>query len=315
MSSLRREVLDGVQAQESTHAGLWMDRYLCDPEAPKQGHLETLETLRVPAGYREFFERWKASLEKLPDTLLTKATVRGRMAVGLGAESVLETSVSLHRTYGVPFIPGSGLKGLAAAAAHRHLEHPDWRKAAGGQPVGPSHRLLFGELEQGGAVVFHDALWIPDEKLLPLNLDVMTVHHTHYYQGEPLPPADWDNPVPVAFASARGSYLIALTGPADWAEAALAILRKALEEDGIGAKTAAGYGRMEFPPAPPAVDWESRVRNIAMNNVGYEAPRLLAELQGEARRLAAKAILLKLGRLGPNHKDKAWAQELLKAAE
>jgi CRISPR-associated protein Cmr6 len=40
-----------------------------------------------------------------------------RVIVGLGAESVLETSIRLHRIYGFPIIPGSALKGLARSYA------------------------------------------------------------------------------------------------------------------------------------------------------------------------------------------------------
>jgi CRISPR-associated protein Cmr6 len=47
---------------------------------------------------------------------LTKAPEH-RLVVGLGAEHVLETSLSLHRVYGIPIIPGSAVKGLTHAAA------------------------------------------------------------------------------------------------------------------------------------------------------------------------------------------------------
>jgi CRISPR type III-B/RAMP module RAMP protein Cmr6 len=40
-----------------------------------------------------------------------------RVVVGLGAESVLETSIRLHRVYGFPILPGSALKGLTRAYA------------------------------------------------------------------------------------------------------------------------------------------------------------------------------------------------------
>jgi CRISPR-associated protein Cmr6 len=40
-----------------------------------------------------------------------------RIVVGLGAESVLEASIRLHRVYGFPIIPGSALKGLARSSA------------------------------------------------------------------------------------------------------------------------------------------------------------------------------------------------------
>jgi len=38
---------------------------------------------------------------------------KSRLVIGLGDESVYETSIRLHRNYGVPYIPGSALKGVA----------------------------------------------------------------------------------------------------------------------------------------------------------------------------------------------------------
>ena len=68
-------------------------------------------------------------------------------------------------------------------------------------------------------MTFHDALWIPDGDRLPLDLDVMTVHHPDYYQGkDDAPPADWDSPNPVAFVSAHGKYLLRSTGPEEWVD-------------------------------------------------------------------------------------------------
>jgi CRISPR-associated protein Cmr6 len=40
-----------------------------------------------------------------------------RLVVGLGADSVLETALTLHRIYGYPFIPGSALKGVSRLVA------------------------------------------------------------------------------------------------------------------------------------------------------------------------------------------------------
>jgi len=246
-----RDALDSCRLAADTHAGLWLDRYLdqLDREGAKQEHLDgILETVRVPAGYCRFFARWKAALEGLPNTLLARAQVTGRLIVGLGAESVLEASITLHRTYGVPYLPGLALKGLAAAAAHRQLVDTKWQKAGPGRPIGESHRVLFGDTESSGYVTFHDALWIPEGPRLPLDPDVLTVHHPGYYGGENVPPADWDSPIPVPFASAHGAYLLAWTGPPAWTQAAYDILKDALAKDGLGAKTAAGYGRFKVEP-------------------------------------------------------------------
>ena len=249
MSSCR-EIFDGLSPEAGTNTGLWLDRGLQEPDRKgswKQNHFAKLDSIKIPNEYEMFFDRWKAALQGLsPYTILAKAMVIGRMAVGLGAESILETSITLHRTYGVPYIPGSALKGLAAATAHQGLEDESWRKARDGVKIGESQRVMFGDTESSGYVTFHDALWIPTGKRLPLDLDVMTVHHPQYYQAtnNPPPPTDWDNPNPVTFLSARGTYLLAITGPEDWTRAALGILKEALARDGVGAKTAAGYGRM-----------------------------------------------------------------------
>jgi CRISPR-associated protein Cmr6 len=184
------------------------------------------------------------------------------MVVGLGAEGVLETAISLHRTYGVPYIPGSALKGLAAAYAHQRLADARWRKAVYKDnqlvsPIGDAHKVMFGDTTIAGYVTFFDALYVPGSghkdrqgKAKPLWPDVITVHHPEYYQeqkddqGNLLPPADWDSPTPISFVSATGAYLIALAGPPAWVEAAYDILALALDEMGVGAKTSSGYGRM-----------------------------------------------------------------------
>lgn len=310
----RRQILDNLTPAPGMHAGLWFDQGPAeiDEGGPaKQRHFdELLAVATVPEEYRRFYQRWHDSVQALgPCTRLAVATTQGRMVVGLGAESILETSITLHRTYGVPIIPGSALKGLAASAAHKHLEDPDWRKTREDGTMGPSHRILFGDTESSGYVTFHDALWIPEGDRLLLDLDVMTVHHADYYQKPGVPPADWDNPNPVAFLSTRGRFLLAVTGPEDWADAALKILKEALAEDGIGAKTAAGYGRMSVAPraVPAKLKWEPIVAALHFGNAGSDVPRVLGQVTGDERRRAARAIL---ERFTPKQlktqKDKNW---------
>jgi CRISPR-associated protein Cmr6 len=318
MGSLRKD-LRGLKPGNGTNAGLWLEKWLPDVEERgpgRQTHLEQLEELEVSPEYRRFFQRWKDSIIAL-GAQTAEASVMGRMVVGLGAESVLETSVALHRAYGVPYIPGSALKGLAAAAAHKHLEDPKWRKVDEDGKTGESHRILFGDQESSGYVTFHDALWIPEGDKLPLDLDVMTVHHPNYYQGKDnKPPADWDSPNPVAFVSARGKYLLALTGPEDWAEAGMKILVDALQEDGIGAKTAAGYGRMSVPRKvePEKVSWEPMLQGLGFGNAGDVVPKVLKLLAGAERKRAANVIIERLGRRELRRKDKDWVRQLFEAA-
>lgn len=313
----RRKVLKSIEPCASTHAGLWLEKGLADVEKKgpgRQALFEELARLAVPGDYSRFFQRWRSSLEALPETQTAEVAVQGRMAVGLGAESVLETSIALHRTYGVPYIPGSALKGLAAAAAHKHLEDPAWRKVGEDGQIGAWHRILFGDQESSGYITFHDALWIPAGETLPLDLDVMTVHHPAYYQGGgDSPPADWDNPNPVAFLSAHGKYLLAATGPGQWLKAAITILVDALEKDGIGAKTAAGYGRLRIdrPPKPEPIKWEGLVASLNWGNAGSLVPQILT-LEGDERRRAAAVMISKLDRRKlRQRRETSWVQALL----
>src|SRR5262249_41965537 len=131
---------------------------------PQQQLVREVAGIGVSDTYQHFFARLKAHLtsmrvqidgyEYLVET--HSATTQGRIAIGLGDESVIETAVALHHTYGVPYIPGSALKGLASAYAHQRLEDMRWRKK------GELHTLMFGTTKAAGYVAFFDALYDPN---------------------------------------------------------------------------------------------------------------------------------------------------------
>lgn len=257
----RRRSLDDIAAYNgSTNAGLWFDRYYKrsstsnDQTTDKRTLITQTAALAVPMIYHTFFTCWRDSLPK--DSTCAIAEVRGRMVIGTGDKGVVEVGMTLHQTYGVPYIPGSALKGLAAAYAHQRLEGDTWRKpplqfnktADGQAPPLSSHEILFGSARSAGYVTFFDALYIPDTASpdCPLATDVITGHHSEYYVSGTTPPADWDNPIPVPFLTATGRYLIVLHGEHSWITTALNIIGLALRESGIGAKTSSGYGRMQL---------------------------------------------------------------------
>ena len=251
-----------IHENKDTNAGLWLDKYLTDQDRTDLKDRESAKgsnrgalvdaVAKIPTNeaYRQFYQRWKLLLTDNAGAKVREAKVKGRMIVGLGDESVLETSIALHHTYGVPYIPGSALKGLAASYTRQRLTE-EW------QPDSPTgaYKTIFGDTNGSGGIIFFDALYIPDtghnkQALYP---DIITVHHPEYYQGgkEDATPSDWDSPTPIPFLSATGVYLIALAAPdlkygQTWINKTFAILRLALEELGIGAKTSSGYGRMEL---------------------------------------------------------------------
>lgn len=266
----RRENIQNVIGSRfnpvNANASLWFDKFIFDSRKNVKGEaasvlLDTAKkdetakselvrqviSIKEPAIYKNYFDNvWQPNLQKF-GAKCQKARVKNRLAIKLGAESVLETSISLHRLFGVPFIPGSSLKGLVSHFLHQYGGN-DWKRES------DYHTVIFGNQENAGFITFYDALYVPDSgyKGRALYADVMTTHHQDYYgektdrNKQPLPPADWDSPIPVSFISATGEYLIALSGPADWVELTFEILGYALATDGVGAKTSSGYGRMAF---------------------------------------------------------------------
>jgi len=260
-----------------SHPGLLLARCLIEHDSEKEFKRELLRTAEKAQRsrtlldvYRLAYARCKASL---PQPCSTAAVaVDGRLIVGLGAESVLETGVRLHHTYGVPVIPGSALKGLAAHYCDRVWGAADKRFDKEVESTGPDgktrreageyYRTLFGTTKDAGHILFHDA-WITPESLQMENgglaLDVMTPHHRDYYSysgksdertERPCAPTDFDDPNPVTFVSVTGEFLVAVSCDVAgeegkrWASLALELLTEALREWGVGGKTSSGYGRL-----------------------------------------------------------------------
>lgn len=255
MNTRRDKLANVTPDTASTNAGLWLDKYIKSAAAAEQEKkqlVDDIARIKMPDVYPMAFARWEKTLrseEAAGRARVIEAKVIGRLAIGRG-KGVLEASIALHHTYGVPYIPGSALKGTAANFARNHLGEEGWNRDGEGSEA---YRVLFGEQEEAGYVTFCDSLLKPElvngQPKAALHADVLTPHHKDYYEGKDSPPADWDSPVPVPFLSATGTYLLALVAPegcAEWLDRALAILKLALGEEGIGvgAKTSSGYGRL-----------------------------------------------------------------------
>jgi CRISPR-associated protein Cmr6 len=254
-NSTRRKSLRTIDLKNSLepNAGLYLDKYILHQDKKKKearrDHVRDVAEISIFNDYENILKRWEMMLAAHKNSGYAvkrgKATVQGRMVLGTGNESVLETAVTLHRTYGVPYIPGSALKGLAASLARQDCGD-DWIKTS------ENYNTVFGNTAESGCLVFFDALYMAEKGISlarnPLKRDVLTPHHREYYMGS-APPADWDDPKPVHFLSATGSYLVAIAASAggeDWLNAVWEILEYALTEVGIGAKTSSGYGRLKL---------------------------------------------------------------------
>ncbi len=146
---------------------------------------------------------------------------------GLGNEHPLENGFAFLNPYGLPYLPGSGVKGVLRQAA-RELASGDWGETHGWQgddqqpfsvvidkkPVSLSMSdVLFGRQTKDGesehvrgALTFWDV--IPQIKGDSLAVEIMTPHQSHYYQIDkkknPQPPHfqsphDSGQPNPISF--------------------------------------------------------------------------------------------------------------------
>lgn len=250
-----RAALSGVFTKPS-HPGLLLASYLRTTGDKGAGKRELLKESaaalkHAKAVYELAFRRWQ---QETRDAATQVLAVRGRLVLGLGAENVLETGLTLHHTYGTPILPGSALKGLASHYSHRVWGQNDPAFKSGGL----HHRELFGATDDSGHIVFHDA-WITPESLDAPNqgliLDVMTPHHSKYYMAgnndNQAAPTDFDDPIPVAFLSVAGKFRVAVScdvpgeSGQKWAQLALQLLTEALAHWGVGGKTNSGYGRLD----------------------------------------------------------------------
>jgi len=174
-----------------------------------------------------------------------------RLVVGHGEDSVHETGLTLSPTYGVPVLPGTALKGLAAAAARDRetgWSDPDTTLFGAPRPgpASPARR---------GSVVIWDGLPIDSPTLV---LDVLTPHVKDYYDsgntdGTPdAAPAEYHNPVPIRFlAVEKTSFRAYVIGPPADVTRCVELISSGLDELGIGGKTAAGYGYGSSPEEVP----------------------------------------------------------------
>lgn len=176
------------------------------------------------------------------------ATTDSRLIIGLGGTSVIETGMTLHPLYGFPYLPGSGLKGLARAYAEIAVEHKpteeEFRTKELKEIFGSDYKepRLASENTQG-RVFFMDGL---PTTFPQLELDIMNPHYSEYYQGkEDKPPADYMNPVPITFLTVAPGQLFLFTvfsRDKSLSEKAKQWLMGGLTELGAGGKTNVGYG-------------------------------------------------------------------------
>lgn len=217
-------------------------------------HLDLTREWRFPDSfekyYKAFLEGHAAAAKALFSShvdLILKAN--WRIAIGMGNESVYENGFTFHPTYGIPYLPGSSLKGMTRHWAVANGMHEDEKEKDNYQKIFGNEQDENKDFQQG-QVIFFDAFPTQLKKDC-LQPDIMNNHYPDYYEGEK-PPADWLSPRPIFFLTMKKVefqfHLGCIPPPGENPEGLLNTAKdwlvKALMESGVGAKTAVGYGRM-----------------------------------------------------------------------
>ena len=215
-----------------------------------QGHIHDVCEVTVPEIYQHALVRWLGLTGDMNRFATTVGILKNRLYIGLGMPHVLETQVTRQNTYGMPYIPGSALKGLARAWAEKAVAQKMIEQAV--------VDVLFGQGGESpdkadtGYLVFHDAWWLPSlngqHQKKPYVPEIITVHAEKYYQnkGKNCPHPDLESPNPNNQIAVQGSFYFVVEGKHNWARLGLAYLKQGLQEEGIGGKVASGYGYFNF---------------------------------------------------------------------
>lgn len=237
------------------NAGLWYDKFCSDWEVTGSGwtlrerklnwiNRLNEKSLGSPELIKEMTERTANLILSLRGEIRCFET-KWRFVTGLGREHPVENGLAWHHTLGIPFLPGTSIKGVVRAWAEDWVDE-DQEKI--GRIFGSSAKTSG---KQVGSVLFFDAL--PMAPVM-VESDVMTPHYGPYYQaqGVPEPPGDWYDPTPIPYLTVASEqvFLFGLAprqgaSPEDLEDCSLAAkwLEELLVKTGAGAKTAVGYGR------------------------------------------------------------------------
>jgi CRISPR-associated protein Cmr6 len=256
------------QVKTGYHPGLALDKHL-EPPADAEQQKPILQRVCSGASDQQLLDLLTdRRRQALAGALTWKGKSSGPLTLHLSRATALENGgIALHPIYGFAYLPGSGLKGLARAwteriwleaqpQTERDIAIRRIREVFGYAPNSErgkswiSEEIVRDPHGSAGAVVFHDAWPTRWPKLI---VDVVGVHHPKYYQAcekQVPPPGDWEDPVPTTFlAVALGTEFAVAVAPrhpqhAELAREAAEWLKAALADWGVGAKTAAGYGRI-----------------------------------------------------------------------
>lgn len=222
------------------------------------------------------------------------------LAVNLSDSLIQNAGICLDRLFGEPYIPGSAVKGVSRHVALSRLK--------AGKITVLTFQKLFGTADvdfssKGDLAEFADE--VPEERRnrkggfdflaaypisnVKVSVDMTNVHYPDYYQSgraedlskeKPRP-----NPFPVTSPGANFAFCVVrngMSGNASLLELMRGIVREALETQGLGAKTASGYGWFDCGETERWEAERKRIREV------IERKNAISEL---AKKIGALALI------------------------
>ena len=222
--------------------------------------------------------------------IVITATLKTPFVTGLGMTHPTETGIVLDWTLGVPYVPATSFKGVFrfsfilsdAESAPERVENGVWE-------AGDDFFALFGRTAEKGAddglrggIMVLDAYPLTIPKL---DLDILNPHYPDYYRNAKRAPTEDQNPVPVKFLVVKPNveFVFRILISQELSKNTLSKLKntlaKALERDGLGAKTALGYGKFQIVnKGEPQSILKMKEKEEAARKEAEEKAKLEAEL-------------------------------------
>ena len=169
-----------------------------------------------------------------------------RLVIG-SEESIYETSIRLHHIYGIPYIPASAIKGVVRSyMIYKYFEeelneYKDRYNKFEEEVLfnDDDFKNYFGTPNEEGKIIFFDAFPITKPKI---KIDIMNPHYGHYYN-DGKAPTDTKNPIPINFLTVEETEFKFFIASKDEVDSSfISLFKEALQNHGIGGKTAVGYG-------------------------------------------------------------------------
>lgn len=256
-------------------------------------------------------QRQRTVAVSLDETIFSlPATSISPLMTGTGMEHPLENGFAFLNPYGLPYLPGAGVKGVLRRAAEELARDicnegtGRWDQQAIDRLFGPEP--LSGDSEAArnrGALRFWDVF--PEPANRRLHVEIMTPHYSDYYQGNSTP-HDSGQPNPILFLTIPpgsrfeffvqcDSVLLPKSLRDSWQTLLETAFRHAFEWLGFGAKTAVGYGQfpgdaLEKARAERQAAERQRQEEVAKERAEAERQKRLADMSPLDRAIEEVAV-------------------------